>query len=101
MNFQPVIVTVTVVNPQGLHLRPADLFVKTAIQYQSQIELVKDGLRVDGKSMLDMVRITAVAAAGEQLQLEATGPDAQHAVDALSELFRQGFGETHDYSGNP
>jgi len=93
VNSQTIIATVLVINPQGLHLRPADMFVKRAMQFQSQIELVKDGLRVDGKSILDMLRITTVAVAGAELQLEATGPDAQAAVDALTELFRQGFGE--------
>jgi phosphotransferase system HPr (HPr) family protein len=97
VNSQTVIATVTVVNPQGLHLRPADMFVKLAVQFQSQIELVKDELRVDGKSMLDMLRIAAVATAGAELQIEATGADAQMAVDALSELFRQGFGENGNH----
>ncbi len=96
MNSQTVIATVTVINPQGLHLRPADVFVKAATQFQSRIELVKDELRVDGKSMFDLLRIAAAAPTGAMLQIEATGPDAQAAIDALAELFRQGFGEMND-----
>ncbi len=72
-------------NPQGLHARPAELFVKTASQYQAKIEVIKDGQRVDGKSILSILTLAAVQ--GTELSLEATGPDAQQALTALSELF--------------
>jgi len=79
--------TVTVANRQGLHLRPADLFVKTAKQFDAQIEVVKDALRVDGKSILDIT--TLGAAQGTQLAIIAIGEDAQAALDALVELIEQ------------
>jgi phosphotransferase system HPr-like phosphotransfer protein len=68
--------TVIVGNPQGLHARPAELFVKTA----------------DGKSILNILTLAAVQ--GTQLCLEAVGPDAQAALDALSTLFE------HNFDGN-
>jgi phosphocarrier protein len=80
---------VVVANPQGLHARPAELFVKTASQYQARIEVIKDGQRVDGKSILNILTLAAVQ--GTQLCLEATGPDAQAALDALSGLFERSF----------
>jgi phosphocarrier protein HPr len=83
--------TVVVSNPQGLHARPAEVFVKTASQYQSRIEVIKDGYRVDGKSILNILTLAAVQ--GTQLNLEATGPDAQAALQALSELFARSFDE--------
>ena len=83
--------TVTVANPQGLHARPADLFVKTANRYESQIEVVKDGERVDGKSILGI--LTLVAEQGTQLSIEAKGVDARDALRALVELIEQGFVE--------
>lgn len=83
--------TVVVNNPQGLHARPAEVFVKTASQYQAKIEVIKDGQRVDGKSILNILTLAAVK--GTQLCLEATGPDAQAALDALSELFKHNFAE--------
>ena len=78
-------------NPQGLHARPAEVFVKTASQFQARIEVVKDGQRVDGKSILNILTLAAVE--GTELHLEATGPDAQGALDALAELFKHNFAE--------
>ena len=91
MNEPKATATVTVTNPQGLHARPADMFVKLAVQFQSRIDVTKDGWRVDGKSILDMLTLAAVS--GAQLHLEATGPDAQAAIDALAALVQNGFGE--------
>lgn len=83
--------TVVVSNPQGLHARPAEVFVKTASQYQAKIEVVKEGRRVDGKSILNI--LTLAAEKGTELHLEAVGPDAQVALDALAELFKHNFAE--------
>jgi phosphocarrier protein HPr len=87
----PVSRTVVVTNPQGLHARPADLFVKTASQYQASIEVIKDGERVDGKSILAILTLAVVA--GSQLQIEATGPDADAALSALVDLIARDFDE--------
>jgi len=83
--------TVVVNNPQGLHARPAEVFVKMASQYQAKIEVIKGGQRVDGKSILNILTLAAVM--GTELRLEATGPDAQVALDALAELFKGNFAE--------
>lgn len=84
--------TVVVNNPQGIHARPADLIVRLAKQYQAKIEFVKDNYRVDGKSILNLM--TLAAEQGTQLIIEADGPDAQAALDALAELFLANFAET-------
>jgi phosphocarrier protein HPr len=92
MNQEPKAVrTVVIRNTQGMHARPADLFVKRAVQYQSNIEVIKDNERVDGKSILAILMLAAVA--GTELRLEATGVDAEAALDSLAELVNQGFGE--------
>ena len=83
--------TVTVTNPQGLHARPADMFVKLANRYQSKIEIIKDSERVDGKSILAL--LTLAAGEGTKLSIEATGSDAEQALDALVELVAQNFAE--------
>jgi len=83
--------TVIVTNPQGLHARPADMFVKLASRFESKIELVKDSERVDGKSILAI--LTLAAAEGTRLSIEATGRDAEQAIDALVELVAQNFAE--------
>jgi phosphotransferase system HPr (HPr) family protein len=82
---------VVVTNPQGLHARPADLFVKTATRFASKIELVKGRERVDGKSILSLLTLAAVE--GTQLSIEADGPDAEQALDALAKLVEQNFAE--------
>ena len=72
-------------------MRPAYLFAETAARFQSQIEVVKDDLRIDGKSVLSI--LTLGAAKGTQLELNATGPDAVEALDALATLMEAGFPE--------
>jgi phosphotransferase system HPr (HPr) family protein len=89
MSEQRLTRTVVVTNPQGLHARPADMFVKTALRFKSKIEVVKDSERVDGKSILSMLTLAAME--GTKLSLEATGGDAQQALEALAELFVKNF----------
>jgi phosphocarrier protein HPr len=91
--------TVTVLNRLGLHMRPADLLVRTAMRFQSQIEIEKDGQAVDCKSILGILSL--VAAQGTQLNLRATGADAAEAVQALSELFAQSFHESDSEVASP
>lgn len=81
---------VVVTNPQGLHARPADMLVRAASQFQAQIEIVHGGNRVDGKSILGV--LTLVAEQGTELQIEASGPDAQEALRVLVELIESNFG---------
>jgi phosphotransferase system HPr (HPr) family protein len=91
MDVQKVQRTVVVTNPQGLHARPADMFVKLASRFESKIELVKDSERVDGKSILAI--LTLAASEGTMLSIEATGRDAEQALDALADLVAQNFAE--------
>ena len=72
-------------------MRPAYLFAETAAKFESQIELVKDNQRIDGKSVLSI--LTLGATKGTQLELEATGPDASDAISALADLMTSGFPE--------
>ncbi|HEX7376230.1 MAG TPA: HPr family phosphocarrier protein [Pirellulales bacterium] len=82
---------VVITNPQGLHARPADLFVKTATRFTCKIELVKGRERVDGKSILALLTLAAVA--GTELLIEADGPDAEQALEALAKLVEGDFAE--------
>ncbi len=82
---------VTIANPQGLHARPVMRFVDTAGQFQSSI-LVKKGQRaVDGKNPMEMMLLEATQ--GTELELQADGPDAADALEALASLVAGGFGE--------
>ena len=82
---------VLVANSQGLHARPADMLAREARRWQSRIELVADAHRVDGKSILDV--LTLAAEAGTRLVVEATGPDAREALEAIGSLFDRNFNE--------
>ena len=91
MNQPTVSRKVIVTNPQGLHARPADLFVKTASRFTARVEVVKGNERVDGKSILAILTLASVQ--GTELVIEATGDDAQVAVDALVQLVAKDFFE--------
>ena len=85
---------VTINNPQGLHMRPAYLFAETAAKFESKIELVKEDIRINGKSVLSI--LTLGATQGTQICVEATGDDAQPAIEALEGLLISGFPATAD-----
>ncbi|MEL7498921.1 MAG: HPr family phosphocarrier protein [Planctomycetota bacterium] len=80
---------VTINNPQGLHMRPAYLFAETAAKFSCHVELVKDGNRVDGKSVIDI--LTLGASQGTQVTVEAKGDDAESAIHTLEGLLASGF----------
>ena len=83
--------------PQGLHARPADQLAREARKWQSRIELLSRSQRVDGKSILEV--LTLAAEAGTRLVVEATGPDAREALDAIGGLFDRNFNEGKEGEG--
>ncbi len=84
---------VTLTNKHGLHARPAHLFVQTANAYASSLEVGRADSedRVDGKSIMGMMMLAAEC--GVELELKATGPDADALLRALEELVQADFGE--------
>lgn len=88
---QRIEIEVEVVNAQGLHARPAHQVVVTANQFSAAITVVKDDLEVDAKSIMSLMMLAAEK--GTKLKIRAEGEDSGAAVDALSKLFREGFGE--------
>ncbi len=83
--------TVEIVNQAGMHARPAAQFVQLAGRFAADIRLEKDGLEVNGKSIMGVLMLAA--AKGSELLLSATGDDAEDAIDALSDLIGRGFEE--------
>ena len=75
-------------------MRPAYMFAETAARFESKIELEKDSVRIDGKSVLSI--LTLGAAQGTEVSIEATGDDAQDAVNTLAGLVASGFNSTED-----
>lgn len=70
-------------------MRPAQLMARLALQFESIIDLVRDNQRVDAKSILHM--LTLGADQGTELIIEAKGPDAEEALDALVRLVESEF----------
>lgn len=85
---------VTVVNPTGLHARPASDFVSKAKSYESKISIRRSGTDVPAKNAKSIVVVLAMGLAqGNSVELIAEGPDEEKAVTELAELIRSGFGE--------
>jgi phosphocarrier protein len=82
---------VQIVNRAGMHARPAAQFVKTAGRFAADITVEKDGLEVNGKSIMGVLMLAAEQ--GSRLLLSATGQDATEALDALGDLVGRGFEE--------
>jgi phosphocarrier protein HPr len=82
---------VTVANVYGLHARPAAEFVKLAAKFESEILVSKDGLEVNGKSIMGVMMLAAEK--GSTIKIRARGADAREAVEALVRLVADGFGE--------
>ena len=87
----PIERVVEIVNRAGMHARPAAEFVKLAGRFTADIRLEKDGLEVNGKSIMGVLMLAAEM--GSQLRLSARGTDAEDAISALSELVGRGFEE--------
>jgi phosphocarrier protein len=81
----------TIVNRRGLHARASARFVKCAESFNAEVRVSKDGQTVGGTSIMGLM--TLAAAPGSTIALEAEGPEAQAALDALTALVADGFGE--------
>ena len=82
---------VEIVNRAGMHARPAAAFVKIAGRFSAEITVEKDGLEVNGKSIMGVLMLAAEK--GSRLRLVASGADAAAALDALADLVGRGFEE--------
>ncbi len=82
---------VQIVNPLGMHARPAAQLVKLASQYASEVTIARDGMPVNAKSIMGVMMLAAEQ--GCTVQIAAHGPDAEAAVDAIAGLVSRGFGE--------
>ena len=83
--------TVQIVNRAGLHARPAAEFVKLAGQFTAEVWLTKDGMDVNGKSILGVLMLAAEH--GSEVTIRCEGTDANSAIEALSSLVSRGFEE--------
>ncbi|MBL7081053.1 MAG: HPr family phosphocarrier protein [Candidatus Omnitrophica bacterium] len=75
---------IIVKNKQGLHARPAALFVQLANKFNSQLTVSKNGRSVNGKSIMGILLLGAEK--GSHISVEAHGDDAKDLISALEEL---------------
>lgn len=78
-------------NKFGIHARPAALFVKTVSQFQSDIQVEKDGNIASGKSIMGLLTLEGYCDA--KIKVIAEGPDAEAALGAIGELIDNKFFE--------
>jgi phosphocarrier protein HPr len=82
---------VTIKNRTGLHTRPAATLVKLAAKFKSDFFIFKDGIQINGKSIIGVM--TLAAEQGSKLILHFNGEDEEEAAKAIVELFEKGFEE--------
>ena len=81
-----------IVNELGLHARAATKFVQTANKFQAaEVEVEKDGQLANGKSIMGLLML--VAAKGTSITVRAKGDEALAALDAITRLVAERFGE--------
>lgn len=78
-------------NKLGLHARPAAMLVSAASKFKSEIFAVKDGIEVNCKSIMGIMMLAAET--GSWITLRIEGSDEKAAMDVLSKMFRDRFGE--------
>jgi len=82
----------TINNKLGLHARPSAQLTQVASAYKSEVWIAKNGRRVNAKSIMGVMMLAA--GKGSIVTVDADGPDAEQALDAIGRLIGSGFGES-------
>lgn len=82
---------IEIINKLGLHARAAAKLVSTAGQFSSMVQLIKGNQKINAKSIMGVMMLAA--SKGTVLTFEIEGPDEQDALNALTELVNDRFGE--------
>lgn len=80
-----------IINQRGLHARASAKFVKCAEGFNADITVSRDGMSVPATSIMGLMMLGA--AMGTSIFVEATGPEAEQALDALAQLVASKFDE--------
>ncbi|SET65864.1 HPr family phosphocarrier protein [Oceanicella actignis] len=83
--------TLRIVNRKGLHARASAKFVSTVEAHDASARVSHDGIEVSGDSIMGL--LTLAAAQGSEIEVEASGPEAEALLDALEALVADYFGE--------
>ena len=84
-------ITLTIINKLGLHARAAAKLASTCGRFSSDIKIGFDGKTVDGKSIMSLMLLAA--AKGSEIELVVDGRDEQKAVETITQLISERFGE--------
>ena len=82
---------VEIVNKLGLHARASAKLTQTATRFSCEINLARNGRRVNAKSIMGVMMLAA--AKGSQIVVETEGTDEADAMKAITELIADYFGE--------
>ncbi len=82
---------VQIINKAGLHTRPAATIVKMAAKYKCEFFISRDGMNINGKSIIGVM--TLAAEEGSELLLSFDGEDEEQAAKEIVEYFEKGFNE--------
>ena len=80
-----------IVNPQGMHMRPAQLFVNTMAKYKSEVTIVFNGKNINAKSIMNLM--AACIKQGSEIEIQCCGEQEAEALKAAVELVESGLGE--------
>ena len=83
--------TLNICNTRGLHARASAKFVKLASSFESEIHVTRDGVTVDARSIMGLLMLGA--GIGCSIDVSADGPDAEEAMEALTDLVARKFDE--------
>ncbi len=83
--------SVVIKNEQGLHMRPAGLLAKELKSFDSDINLIFNGKKINAKSVMNI--IAGCMKCGSEIVIECEGDDEQAALDKAVELIESGLGE--------
>lgn len=82
---------VKIINKAGMHTRPASMIVKMASKFKSEFFIIKDGFKINGKSIIGVMSLAAEY--GSSVILTFDGSDEKHASQEIIKYFEEGFGE--------
>jgi phosphocarrier protein HPr len=86
-----VVREIPIVNKRGLHARASAKFVQMVERFNAEVTVTRNGESVGGTSIMGLMMLSA--GPGTSIVVSATGPEAEAAIEALTELIRSKFGE--------
>lgn len=81
----------TITNQMGFHMRPANSFVTAMAKYSSNVSIIFDGKKINGKSIMNIM--AGCIKCGSQIVVECDGPDEDEMMAEAAQLIESGFGE--------